>query len=56
MIGPVPHWPKVWFCFGHGQLGLTTAAASGKALAEAMAGLNSSLNFTSFRVDRFSAV
>ena len=56
MIGPVPHWSNVWFCFGHGQLGLTTAAASGKALAEAMAGLDPSLNLTSFRVDRFSAV
>jgi len=54
MIGPVPHWPNLWFCFGHGQLGLTTAAASGKALAEAMAGLDSSLDLTSFRVDRFS--
>jgi len=55
MIGPVPHWPNLWFCFGHGQLGLTTAAASGKALAEAMAGLDASLDLTSFRVDRFSA-
>jgi D-amino-acid dehydrogenase len=53
MIGPVPHWPNVWFCFGHGQLGLTTAAASGKALAEAMAGLDPSLDLTPFRVDRF---
>ena len=56
MIGPVPHWPNVWFCFGHGQLGLTTAAASGKALAEAMAGLDSSLDLAAFRVDRFAAV
>jgi D-amino-acid dehydrogenase len=54
MIGPVPHWPNVWFCFGHGQLGLTTAAASGKALAEAMAGLDSSLDLSPFRVDRFA--
>jgi glycine/D-amino acid oxidase-like deaminating enzyme len=56
MIGPVPHWPNVWFCFGHGQLGLTTAAASGKALAEAMAGLEPNLDLASFRVGRFSAV
>jgi D-amino-acid dehydrogenase len=56
MIGPVPHWPNVWFCFGHGQLGLTTAAVSGKALAEAMAGLDSSLDMAAFRVDRFAAV
>ena len=53
MIGPVPHWPNVWFCFGHGQIGLTTAAASGKALAGAMAGLDPSLDLTPFRVDRF---
>jgi D-amino-acid dehydrogenase len=56
MIGPVPQWPNVWFCFGHGQLGLTTAAASGKAVAETMAGLDSSLDLAAFRVDRFSAV
>ena len=56
MIGPVPHWGNVWFCFGHGQLGLTTAAVSGKALAEALAGLDSSLDLASFRVDRFAAV
>jgi len=56
MIGPVPHWRNLWFCFGHGQLGLTSAAASGKALAEAMAGLEPSLDLASFRVDRFSAV
>jgi glycine/D-amino acid oxidase-like deaminating enzyme len=55
MIGPVPHWPNVWFCFGHGQLGLTTAAASGKAMAEAMAGLDVSLDLSPFRSDRFSA-
>lgn len=56
MIGPLPHWPNVWCCFGHGTLGLTTAAVSGKALAEAMAGLQPSLDLSSFRVERFSGV
>ncbi len=56
MIGSVPHWPNVWFCFGHGPLGLTTAAASGKAIAEAMAGLAPGLDLAPFRVDRFSSV
>jgi glycine/D-amino acid oxidase-like deaminating enzyme len=55
MIGPVPHWPNVWCCFGHGTIGLTTAAASGKALAEAMAGLEPSVALAPFRVDRFPA-
>ena len=54
MIGPVPHWPNVWFCFGHGQIGLTTAAVSAKAMAETMAGLASSLDLSPFRVGRFS--
>ncbi len=54
MIGAVPHWPDVWFCFGHGQLGLTTAAVSAKALAEAMAGRAPSLDLAPFRVERFS--
>jgi D-amino-acid dehydrogenase len=55
MIGPVPHWPNIWFCFGHGPLGLTTAAVSGKAIADTMAGVAPSLNIHPFRVDRFAA-
>jgi D-amino-acid dehydrogenase len=56
MLGPVPGWRNVWFCFGHGQLGLTTAAISGKSLAQAIAGLEPGMDLSPFRVERFSGV
>jgi glycine/D-amino acid oxidase-like deaminating enzyme len=53
MIGPVPQWPAIWFAFGHGQLGLTTAAVTGRLVADAMAGRTPGIDLTPFRVDRF---
>jgi glycine/D-amino acid oxidase-like deaminating enzyme len=53
MIGPVPQWPAIWFAFGHGQLGLTTAAITGRLIADAMAGRTPGIDLSPFRVDRF---
>ncbi|MDT4827187.1 Glycine oxidase [compost metagenome] len=38
VIGELPCFPGLWCAFGHGHLGLTGAAGTGRLLAEAMTG------------------
>jgi len=37
-IGPVAEHPGLWLAFGHGHLGLTDSANTGRALATLMRG------------------
>ncbi len=53
VIGPSPHLKNVFFGFGHGHLGLTSAAITGKAITDMAAGRRPPFDPTPFRVDRF---
>ena len=53
VIGRSPHFEKLYYAFGHGHLGLTEAAITGKLIAELIAGKPTSIDITPYRVDRF---
>jgi D-amino-acid dehydrogenase len=53
VIGATRRVPGVYFAFGHGHLGLTEAAITGKLISEMIAGRPASLDVTPYRVDRF---
>ncbi|MDA1259800.1 MAG: FAD-binding oxidoreductase [Planctomycetota bacterium] len=53
VIGPSPHLKNVYFGFGHGHLGLTSAAITGRAITDMAAGRRPPFDPTPFRVDRF---
>jgi glycine/D-amino acid oxidase-like deaminating enzyme len=54
VIGEVPDHKGLWCAFGHGHLGLTGAAGTGRLLAQAMAGSAPALNLlTAFSISRF---
>jgi glycine/D-amino acid oxidase-like deaminating enzyme len=56
VLGAAPGHSNVWYAFGHGQLGLTLAAITGRLLADLMTGRQPSVDLTPFRPDRFVAV
>lgn len=56
VLGAAPGHSNVWYAFGHGQLGLTLAAITGRLLADLMAGRRPSVDLTPFRPDRFVAI
>ncbi len=53
VIGASPRVPGVYFAFGHGHLGLTEGAITGKLIAELVAGRPTSVDTKPYRVDRF---
>ncbi len=53
VIGPSPRHRNVHYAFGHGHLGLTQAATTGRIVAQLIAGENPGLDVTPYRVDRF---
>ena len=53
VIGGSPQVPGVYYAFGHGHLGLTEGAITGKLIAEMIVGRPTSLDTTPYRVDRF---
>lgn len=53
VIGEVPTHPGLWTAFGHGHLGLTGSAPTGKLLAEVMTGAASAEKLAPFSVARF---
>jgi len=53
VIGPSPRYPTVFFAFGHGHLGLTFGAATGRLIAEMIDGRPTCVDMTPFRADRF---
>jgi len=53
VIGEVPAHPGLWTAFGHGHLGLTGSAPTGKLLAEVMTGSASAERLAPFSITRF---
>ncbi len=53
VIGRSPHFAGVFYAFGHGHLGLTEGAITGRLVAELVAGRPPSLAVEPYRVDRF---
>ena len=45
--------PHILYAFGHGHLGLTQSAATGKLIAELVTGSASSINLVPFSPQRF---
>lgn len=45
--------PNAFFAFGHGHLGLTLAAITGRLLADIVAGRDAGLDLAPYRIDRF---
>ena len=53
LIGPTPRHRNAYLAFGHGHIGLTTAAATGRAIADLAADRPPALDVGPFRADRF---
>ena len=53
VISSSPRFRSVYFAFGHGHLGLTGAAVTGKLIAEMVTGKPHNISLTPYRVDRF---
>ena len=53
VISRSPRYRSVYFAFGHGHLGLTGAAVTGKLVAEMVTGRPHNIGMTPYRVDRF---
>ena len=53
VIGPATASPRVLYAFGHGHLGLTQSAATGRLIADLAAGRRPSIPLDPFRPDRF---
>ncbi len=53
VISVSPREPNVFLAFGHGHLGLTESATTGRLIGEMVAGEKTSVDVTPFRADRF---
>lgn len=53
VIGRSTRHRNLWFAFGHGHLGLTLSALTGRMIADAMAGRPEAIPLAPFRDDRF---
>ena len=53
VIGRAPHHTNAYLAFGHGHIGLTTAAITGRAIADQVAGRPPPFDLEPFRADRF---
>lgn len=53
VIGPSAKRRGVYYATGHGHLGLTYAATTGRVIADLVAGVNPPVDLTPYRVDRF---
>jgi glycine/D-amino acid oxidase-like deaminating enzyme len=53
VIGPSPHYPSVFYAFGHGHLGLTGAPMTAQIVKDAFLGRKPSVDMTPYRVERF---
>jgi D-amino-acid dehydrogenase len=53
VIGRSPRHPSVFLAFGHGHLGLTFGAITGKLIAELVGGRPTTVDVTPYRADRF---
>lgn len=53
VLGPAAHVPNAFYAFGHGHVGLTAAASTGRAIAALVAGERAPLDLSPFSVTRF---
>jgi D-lysine oxidase len=53
VIGPAPGQPGLWLAFGHAHWGLTLGPATGRLVAELIAGATPFCNPKPYRADRF---
>ncbi len=53
VIGPVPGSDRAFLAFGHGHLGLTLGAVTGKIVVDLVAGRDSEIDRAPYRADRF---
>jgi D-amino-acid dehydrogenase len=53
VIGPSARCPNVFYAFGHGHLGLTQAATTGRLLSDLMLARQPSVDLTPYRIQRF---
>jgi D-amino-acid dehydrogenase len=53
VISGSPKMPNAYFAFGHGHLGLSFAAITGKVIADLAGGRSSGFDLTPYRVDRW---
>ncbi|MEM7172941.1 MAG: FAD-dependent oxidoreductase [Pseudomonadota bacterium] len=53
VISPSPHHRNVFFAFGHGHLGLTQAATTGRLVANLATGQDPGIDMEPYRIDRF---
>jgi len=54
VIGPSPHRPGVVYAFGHGHLGLTQAATTGRLVADLVAGRAPPIDLAPYGIARFN--
>lgn len=53
VIGPSPKLKNVYFAFGHGHLGLSSASTTGRLVAELVMGAKPCIDPAPYRIDRF---
>jgi D-amino-acid dehydrogenase len=53
VIGPSPRHANVYYAFGHGHLGLTLGAVTGRMIADMIAGRPPAVEPTPYRITRF---
>ena len=53
VISKSPNHQNVFFAFGHGHLGLTMAATTGRLISDLMSGEETPINMTPYRINRF---
>ncbi|MCO6060436.1 FAD-dependent oxidoreductase [Pseudomonas sp. MOB-449] len=53
VIGKSPHYPNVLYAFGHGHLGLTQAATTGRLVSDIAFGIKPPIDTTPYSIERF---
>ena len=53
VIGPSPRVRNTYFAFGHGHIGLTCAATTGRMIAELVTSKDPCIDPAPYRIDRF---
>jgi glycine/D-amino acid oxidase-like deaminating enzyme len=53
VIGPSPRHPNVFYAFGHGHLGLTLGAVTGRTIADLIAGRSPAFDVGAYQITRF---
>jgi D-amino-acid dehydrogenase len=54
VIGASPRHPQIFYAFGHGHLGLTQAATTGRLIADLIRGAPNTIDLSPYAIARFS--